>query len=82
MAEFADRAVAVIGCDVDQHGRASGAVPFEHDFFDLPAFQLAGAAHDGLLDVVGRHAGGLGGDDGAAQTGIAVGIAAASARRC
>ena len=56
MADFADRAVAVIGGDVDQDGGAARPVAFEHDFFDLAAFQFAGAAHDGLLDVVGRHA--------------------------
>ena len=78
MADLADRAVAVVGGHIDQHGRAARAVAFEHHFFDLPAFQFAGAAHDGLLDVVGGHAGGLGRQNGGAQPRIAVRIAARS----
>ena len=78
MADFADRAVAVIGGDVDQDGGAAGPVAFEHDFVDLAAFQFAGAAHDGLLDVVGGHADGFGGQDGGAQARIPVRIAAAA----
>ena len=52
---------------IDQHGRAARTVAFEHDFVDLAAFQFAGAAHDGALDVVGGHADGFGGGDGGAQ---------------
>ena len=78
MADLADGAVAVVGGHVDQHGGAARAVAFEHDFLDLPAFQFAGAAHDGLLDVVGRHADGFGGEDGGAQARIGVRIAAAA----
>ena len=76
VADFADGAVAIVGRDIDQHGCAARAVAFEHDFFDLAAFQFAGAAHDRLLDVVGRHGHVLGGQNGGAQPGIAVGIAA------
>ena len=78
MADFADGAIAIIGGHVHQHGGAARPVAFEHDFVDLPAFQFAGAAHDGLLDVVGGHADGLGGEDGGAETGIGIRIAAAA----
>ncbi len=78
VADIADGAVAVVGGDVDQDGGAARPVAFEHDFVDLAAFQFAGAAHDGLLDVVGRHTDGFGGQDGGAQTGVPVGIAAAA----
>ena len=61
VADFADRAVAVIGRDLDQHRGAAGTVAFERDFVDLAAFEFAGAAHDGALDVVGGHADGFGG---------------------
>ena len=77
MADIADGAVAVVSRDRNQHRRAARTVAFEHDFVDLAAFQFAGAAHDGALDVVGRHADSLGGKDGRAQTRIRVGIAAA-----
>ena len=60
----------------DQHGRAAGSVAFEHDFVDLAAFELAGAAHDGLLDVVGGHTDGLGRHDRRAQARIRIRIAA------
>ena len=75
MADFADRAVAIIGGDFNQHGGAAGPIAFEHDFVDLPSLQLAGAAHDGLLDVIGGHADAFGGQDGGAQTGIGIRIA-------
>jgi hypothetical protein len=78
VADIGDGAVAVVGGDVDQDGGAARPVAFEHDLFDLSAFQFAGAAHDGLLDVVGRHADRFGGQDGGAQARIPVGIAAAA----
>ena len=76
MADLADGAVAVVGSHIDQDGGAARPVAFEHHFLDLPAFQFARAAHDGLLDVVGRHADVFGGENRGAQARIAVGIAA------
>ena len=76
VADLAHRAIAIIGGHHDQNGRAAGTVAFEHDFVDLAAFELAGAAHDGALDVIGGHADGFGGDDGGAQARVGVGIAA------
>ena len=77
MADFAHGSVAIIGGHLHQHGGAAGPVAFKRDFVDLAAFQFAGAAHDGALDVVGGHAGGLGVGDGFAQTGVGVRVAAA-----
>ena len=79
MADLADRAVAVIGGHVNQDGDAAGSVALEHHFLDLAALEFAGAALYGALDVVGGHAGRLGRQDGGAQPGIGVGIAAAAA---
>jgi hypothetical protein len=76
VADFADRAVAVVGGDVDHDGDAAGSVTFENHFFDLPAFEFSGAALDGALDVVGGHADCLGRQDGGSQARVGVGIAA------
>ena len=75
VADLAHGAIAIVGGDHHQNRGAAGAVAFEHHLVDLAAFQFAGAAHDGLLDVVGRHAGGLGGRNRRAQAGIHIGIA-------
>ena len=63
--------------DIDDDGDAAGAVALKGDLFVADAFQLAGAALDGALDVVLRHVLGLGGQNGGAQPRIAVRIAAA-----
>ena len=76
VANFADRAVAVVGGAVHDDGNAAGPVAFEGDFFVGGAGELTGAALDGALDVVVGHVLGLGGSDGAAQARIAVGITA------
>ncbi len=75
VADLAHGAIAIVGGDHHQNRGAAGAVAFEHHLVDLAAFQFAGAAHDGLLDVVGRHAGSLGGRNRRAQAGIHIGIA-------
>ena len=62
VADLADGAIAIVGGHQHQHRGAARSVAFEHDFVDLAAFQFAGAAHDGVLDVVGGHADGLGGE--------------------
>jgi len=74
--DFADGPVAVVGGRFDQQSHASGSVPFEDHLLDLFALQLAGAAHDGAPDVVGRHAGGLGGQDGGTQARVGIGVTA------
>ena len=79
MADFAHRAIAIVGGHQHQHRRAARPVAFKRDFIDLAAFQFAGAAHDGALDVVGGHAGGLGGADSFAKTRVHVRVAAAAA---
>src|SRR5258706_7344735 len=80
MTDLAHGAITVVGRRQYQHGRAPRPVAFEHDFVDLPAFELARAAHDGPLDVFGRHADVLGVVDGRAQARITVGIASAARR--
>ncbi len=77
MANFADRAVAIVGVDLEQNGDAAGAVALELKFFVGGAGEFAGAALDGALDVVLRHVLGLGGENGAAEARVGVGIAAA-----
>jgi hypothetical protein len=76
VADVADRAVAVVGCHVDQNGRAARAITLEHDLFDHAAFEFARAAHDGFLDVVGGHGNSLGGKDGGTQARVAIRVAA------
>ena len=75
--DLADGAVFVVGEDVDDEGDAAGAVALVSDLFVADAFELAGSALDGAFDVVGGHVLSFGGGDGAAQAGVAVGIAAA-----
>ena len=80
MTDIAHGAVAIVGSHHYKHGRAAGAITFEHDFIDLAAFELARAAHDRVLDVAGGHGDVFGCRDGGAKTRIAVGIAAAACR--
>ncbi len=77
MADFAYGAVLVVGEDVDDDGDATGAVAFVGDLFVADAFELAGSALDGALDVLVRHVLGFGGGDGSAKAGIAVGVSSA-----
>ncbi len=78
MADIADRSITIVGGDQNQHRSASRPIAFEHDFIDLPALELARAAHDGALDVVGRHADGLRRGDRGAKARVHIGIAAAA----
>ena len=64
----------------NQDGGAARPVALEHDFVDLPAFELARTAHDGALDVVRGHADRFRRHDGRAQPRIHVRIAAAASR--
>src|SRR6266404_1671596 len=56
-------------------------VAFEHGFFVLFAFELAGAAENGALDVFIRHVLVLARENGRAQPGVGVRITAADASR-
>ena len=69
-----------VGRDIDEHRRASWAVTFEHDFVDLSALEFTRAAFDRALDIVGRHRHSFGSDNGGAQAGVTVGVAATSER--
>ena len=77
VAQFADRAVLVVGHALDDERRAAGAVALVGDFLVGDAGQLAGAALDRLLDVVGRHVDRLGVGDDRAEPRIHAWIAAA-----
>ena len=77
LADLAGGAVAVVGQHFAEHGHAAGAVAFVGDLLEGAAFELAGAALDGPLDVVLGHADGLGVVDGVAEPQVRVGVAAA-----
>ena len=77
LADFAGRAIAVVGEHFAEDGHAAGAVALVDDFFEVGAFQFAGAAFDRPLDVLLGHADGLGVVDGVAEPQVGVGIAAA-----
>ena len=77
VADLADGAVLVVGHRLDDDRRAAGAVALVVDLFVGDARQLAGAALDRPLDVLGRHVGRLGFGDHGAQPRVHVEVAAA-----
>ena len=77
LADLAGGAVAVVGQDFAEDGHAAGTVALVDDFFEVAAFELAGAALDGPLDVVLGHTDGLGVVDGVAEAQVGVRVAAA-----
>ena len=77
MTNLAHGAVAIVGQRLHDDRHAAGPVALEGDLFVAHAFQFAGAALDGPLDVVLRHVFGLGRGNGGAQPGVAVRVAAA-----
>ena len=79
VAQLADRAVLVVGQRLDDERGAARTVALVGDFFVRDARQLAGAALDRPLDVVGRHVDRLGLGDDRAQARVHVRIAAAGA---
>ena len=79
VAQFADRAVLVVGEDVDDDRRAARPVGFVLRLFVRHARLFARPAANGALDVVGGHVVRLRVGDDPAQPGIHVGIAAAGA---
>ncbi len=81
MSELANNAVTVCGNRLNQHPHAARPVALEHHFFILLAFELAGAAKNGALDVFVRHVFILGRGNSSAKARIGVWVAAADARR-
>src|ERR1700754_3313546 len=77
MANLADSAILVVGENVDDDGDATGAVALVGDLLVGDAFELAGSALNGALDIFRRHVFGLGRGDGSAQAGISVSVASA-----
>jgi len=67
---LADRAVAIVGRHFDQDGNPARTVSFKRDLFVRDSRQLAGAALDGALDVVGGHVLRLGRGHRSAQPGF------------
>src|SRR5262249_55281149 len=80
MADLSDSPVTVVRGHLNNHSGAARTVAFKLDFFDLAAFQLTGTAHDGTLDIVGRHADCFRGGDGSPETSVGIRIAAAAGR--
>src|SRR5208282_4157286 len=74
---FADRAVAIVRGRFDYDGDAAGAIALEGDLLVVDAFQFAGTAQNGSLDVVLRHIFGLCRQNRSAEPSIGVGITTA-----
>ncbi len=81
MAKLTNDAVAIRGDDLNQHAHSARTVAFEGGFLKLLAFELAGAAKDGALNVLVRHVFVFARQNGGSQARIGVRIAAADARR-
>ena len=79
--DLGDGAVPVVGRALDEEERAVGAGALVEDLFVALAFDLAGAALDGVLDRVAGHRLPLGVGDRLAQARVVRGIAAAHAGR-
>jgi len=80
VADLRDAAVAVVGGHVDEDGHAGGAETLVGDLFIGLAFQLPGALLDGTLDVVAGDAAGARLQQGGAQPGISLRVAATETR--
>ncbi len=81
VADLRSGPIAIVGEQLQHHRDPAGAVAFEAHLLVRHSGELAGAAMDGPLDVVGGHVGRLGGGDRGAQPGVAVRVAARFARR-
>src|SRR5581483_9386027 len=75
--DFADRAVAVIGVDIEHYRDAAGTIAFEGELFVHRSGKFAGTALDGAFDIVGWHVLALGGQNRRAQARIGIRIATA-----
>src|SRR6267154_3041592 len=80
VAKFADDAVAIRGHHLDQHAHAARSIALEGGFLVLFAFELAGTAQDGALDVFIGHIFILAGQNRGAQARIRIRVASADAR--
>src|ERR1700682_3926671 len=80
VAELTDHAVAVGGDDLNQHAHSARAISFEGGFLILLAFQLAGAAKNGALDVFTWHLRSLCRQNRGSQARVGVRFASADAR--
>src|SRR5207248_9063114 len=81
-ADFGCGPVLIVGGRFHDHRYPSGSVTLVSDLIEvLRVAGFAGAAFDGTLDVVVWHAGRTRRQDGAAQSRISIGIAAAAFRR-
>src|SRR5439155_14930811 len=80
VADFADRAVLVVGQGLDQNRHAAGAVTLVHHILVGDAGLFTGAATDRTLDVFARHVLGLGVGDDRPQPRVHVDVPAAAAR--
>src|SRR6185369_14807130 len=76
VADFTDRAVAIVGIDIEQDRHPAGAVALERELFVGSTGQFTRAAKNGPLGVAGRKVLSLGRQDGAAQAWVGIGIAA------
>src|SRR5215475_9481045 len=76
MADLAHRAVAVVSVNVEKDRHAARTISFERKFLVNGAWQFAGTALDGSLDIIGGHVLGFGGQNGSPQSRIGVGITA------
>ena len=72
-------AIPVVRNDIDDDCNSARTVSLVRDLVELSAVELAGALHDGPLDIVGRHVEGFRVGDGFAQARVAIGIASAEA---
>src|ERR1700687_182436 len=81
MAELTDHAVAVGSDNLNQHAHSTWAISFEGGFLILLAFQLAGAAKNGALDVFTWHVRSLCRQNRSSQARVGVWFASADARR-
>ena len=79
VADVGDRADAVVGRAVDDERSTADAVAFVADFLVGDAFELAGALENGVGDGVLGHVAGAGLDQGEAETGVGLRLAAAHA---
>ena len=81
-ADFGRGTVLIVRRRLHDHGHAPRRVALVGDFIEVLRIRsFAGAAFDGALDVVVGHAGRTRCQDGAAQSRISIGIAAATFRR-
>src|SRR5438270_12543121 len=80
MADFADRAIAIVSVDVEQDSDPTWAIALEGELLIIHSGQFARAALNGALDVVGGHVFGFRSSNGREQKRIGVGVSAVLSR--